>query len=117
MFVIRKAQMKALSRYMVEQFVDTSLVHLKTNFPEQTKEIQDGNLRSMINSGIEKAARYNVTIEEDVLRYLEYMLSYGTDFDTDPATLWAGEILRSQDIDGPEKIVRLDDYMKTKLKE
>ncbi len=117
MLIIRKEQMDVLSNYMLERFVDSALVHLRTAFSDKTKDFTETHLRAVIHTGIEKASKYDITIEEDVLRYLEYMLTYGADFDTNPATSWARNILRMQDIDGSTKILLLNGYIQTSLKE
>lgn len=117
MLIIRKEQMEVLSRYMVEQFVDRAAAHLRSSFIEQTKALTDDDIRALINSGIEKAEGFDLTIEEDVTRYLELMIIYGKDFDSDPGISWAGEILNAQDLSGAEKIERLDNYIKFNLEE
>jgi hypothetical protein len=64
-------------------------------------------LRLLIDAGIEKAEYYGITAEDDVQTFLEYMLTYSPDFDTDPETSWAGEILCRKDIVGALKMLRL----------
>jgi hypothetical protein len=108
--------MEILSQYMVEQFVNRAVIHLRTAFPGQIKEVSDTYLRGKIHSGIDKARQYNINFEEDVLRYLEYIIEYGTDFDINPDFSWAGKILMD-DIDGSAKIALLDEYVRSELKE
>jgi len=116
MLIIRNEQMDVLSEYMVEQFVNEALLHLRTSFPEQIKDVPDTDLRSMIYTGINNAGEYNITIEEDVLRYLEFMITYGADFDINPDTSWADEILNKEDARGTEKIQLIDKYIESNLK-
>lgn len=116
MLIIRNEQMEALSEYMVEYFVDEALLHLRTSFSEQTKDVTDADLRAMIHTGIDNAGAYDITIEEDVMRYLELMITYGADFDTNPDTAWAEEILNKEDSRGTEKIMLIDQYIASNLK-
>jgi hypothetical protein len=116
MLVIRNEQMDVLSEYMVEQFVNDALLHLRTTFPEQIKDMPVADLRSMIYTGIKNAGEYNITMEEDVLRYLELMITYGADFDMNPDTSWAEEILNKEDARGTEKIQLMDKYIASNLK-
>ena len=93
--------------------MDTKIVcsiHLRSNFLEQTKNLPEHVLREMIRSGINKAETYEVTDEVDVERFLECMVRYGEDFDNDPKTSWAGEILRDEGFNGREKMNRINDY-------
>jgi len=108
--IIRKEQWDVLSKYMVDQFVDGAVVHLRKAFPEQTKNLTEPVLRGMIRTGIEKAESYDVTDEADVERFLECMVRYGSDFDTDPETSWAGQILYDESLTGTEKMNQIDDY-------
>ena len=116
MLIIRNEQMEVLSEYMVEQFVNEAMLHLRTSFPEPIKHVPDADLRSMIYTGIKNAGEYNITIEEDVLRYLEFMIIYGADFDINPDTPWAEEILNKEDARGTEKIQLIDKYIESNLK-
>ena len=50
-----------------------------------------------------KAAQYGVVRPGDVGRYLEYMMIYGQDFDSDSARAWASEILRRQGLRGKQR--------------
>lgn len=113
MLVIRKEQMDIFSRHMLKQFEDLMANHLRSRFPEQTRDISEPDLRNLINDGIDKDETYNITIEDNVQRYLEYIVTYGSDFDTNPETSWAGDILRMEDLDGTRKRDRLNEYALT----
>jgi hypothetical protein len=110
MLKVRKTQMDSLSEAMLKQFEDRMVIHLRSACPEQTHDMPDANLRVMVQSGISKAREYGVIAEDDIRRYLELMIVYGTDFDISPQTSWAGEILQTKDLDGSAKIDRLDEY-------
>jgi hypothetical protein len=110
MLKIRETQMKTLSEYTLRQFENRMAVYLRTTFPKQTKDLPEAELRVMIHTGIAQAAQYNVTIEDDVRRYLEYLTMYSVDFATNPQSAWAGEILCTQNLSGGEKMDRIDEY-------
>lgn len=110
MVIIRKEQMEVLSKNMVNQFVDNTLIHLRTIFPDQTQDMTDQQLRDMIQAGINEAESYEITDEVDVERFLECIVRYGRDYDTDPKTSWAGEILRDESLTGMEKMNQINDY-------
>ncbi|MBM4330024.1 MAG: hypothetical protein FJ117_02170 [Deltaproteobacteria bacterium] len=103
MLIIRREQWDVLSRYMVHQFEDDVVKHLQRKFPQKTEGMPDGELRLLIQAGTENAQRYGITIEADVVRYLECMMTYGVEFDTDPSASWAGEILNDPELLGREK--------------
>lgn len=108
MLVIREEQLNVLKKYMLDQFEDRMLTHLRKNFSEHTKTLDDQYLREMIRFGIERAKKYDVILEDDVRQYLEYMIMYSPNFDQIPETAWAGKILRDNNINGTEKMRQID---------
>ncbi len=111
MFIIRQEQMKAFEDEGYEQFVDETVVHLQTNYPEQTKEMSTPDLRKFVETGAEKAEPYGVVTVTDVRRFLGCMLELGEDFDVAPQTAWAGEILRDESATGTLKMDKIEEQM------
>lgn len=111
MLKMRKQVMKAFRQMMLEQFEDEMVLHLRSAFPKKTEAADDEQLRALVRKGIARADGYEVVLVGDVQRYLEYMVDYGEDFDRDPTVSWAGQILRTDGIDGTEKMDRLDDHV------
>ncbi len=110
MLVIREEQMKVFQASMLKKFEDKMVIHLRSNFSKEIENTIAHNLRVIVRAGIENAAKYDVTTEDDIRCYLEYMAIYGPDFDTNPKTSWAGDILRLKSIDGAEKMDRISEY-------
>jgi len=108
-FVLRKDQMEAFSVYMVRNFEKKMLHHLRETFKEQTAARDDASLLGAVQAGIKKSLKYGIEMEDDIRRYLEHMVIYGDEFDTDPKTSWAREILTLQNIDGTAKMNMIDD--------
>lgn len=115
MLIIRNEQMEVLSKYMLKQFEDRMVTRLRSKFPDQTEVLMERELRNLIHSGIEKAEKYNVTIEYDVQRFLEYMFTFGAEFDSSPETAWAEGIFRADNINGPTKMDQLEEYVRNTL--
>jgi len=107
MFVIRNEQLKILEEYIRGEFIDRVAAGLRKNFTRQTAGMDDQSLRKFIEGGIVKASGYGISEEEDVEKYVGLMCTHGADFDTNPKTSWAGEILRPKDTDGIRKMRRL----------
>jgi hypothetical protein len=110
MLKIRETQLKALSEYTLRQFESRMVIHLRANFSEQTKSLSAAELQTTVHLGVGTASSYLVTTEDDVRRYLEYVAMYGVDFDTNPLCAWAYEILRTPELNGAEKMDRIDAY-------
>ncbi|WNG56715.1 hypothetical protein F0U59_19610 [Archangium gephyra] len=110
MWKITASQMREMGRVMQQRFELGAMDYLRTNFADWSKSKSDAELLGFIRLGINRARVHGVTTEADVLRYLDYMVIYGQEFDTEPATSWAGEILCSQELSGTEKMDRIDSY-------
>ena len=104
MLIIRQEQRQVLSDYMYKRFVDDMTIHLRTNYTKQVEKTRETDLRKMIEDGIEKAEQYEVVTVTDVTRYLEYMVTLGQHFDVDSQIDWVGQILRTKDMNGTEKM-------------
>jgi len=104
MLKIRKEQNDELSDYMLQQFENRMVVHLRDEYPEETQLISEEQLRTLIKAGIRKAETYGIELENDVQEFIEFMVVYGSDFDTNSKFHWAREILDDPDLDGSDKM-------------
>lgn len=93
LITIRREQMGAFSRAEVERFEAWMLKHLLTFFPKQCRLLQETQLRELIQYGIERARGHRITAERDVAKFIDLMLVFGRDFDTNKQYGWAGAIL------------------------
>ncbi len=116
MLIIRKEQMEILGKYMEEQFVERAVRFIGSAFANELQDYQDYNLHSMVKEGIGKAREYGIEYEDDVMRFLEFMIKYGSTFFEDTDSTDVREIL-DKDIDGTAKIILLEDYFEAKDKE
>lgn len=92
-FQISEAHLAAFSAQQRERFVREMIVYLKEVYPDETKKLGDGKLREIIATGIDKSKSYDILLERDVARYIEFMIAIAPDFDVSPKTPWAKEIL------------------------
>ena len=91
--VIRKKQMEAFSQAAVKGFEDRTVVYLCKGYPEQCEALGKAGLGELIKYGIKRAAEYGMKTEYAVEKYIELMLIFGRDFDTNTELPWAGQIL------------------------
>lgn len=111
--IIRDAQIEELGKSYEERFEERMLRHLRAMFAKKLADRSDEELRELIRDGIENAADYEITIENDVSRFIEYMVIFGEDFDIDEKTYWAGNILNKSESSGTEKMNEMDYYVDT----
>jgi hypothetical protein len=61
----------------------------------------------LVRQGIAESASQGIDAERDVARYIEFLVIYGPEFQS---LGWAAEILATPDLDGAEKMDRIDNY-------
>jgi hypothetical protein len=101
---LREEQVEVFQKRKQREFREKMILHLRKGFVSQTAEKTDDDLRILIDSGIKRAKRYRVVLEDDVQRYLECMLFCGEDFDSHPNFKWARVALRARNLTGTEKM-------------
>lgn len=113
MLKISQAQMDALSQQARAQFIANMVNHLRNYFPAMAWLLTPDELRSQINTCIERAAHYQLTTQQQVCRFLNVAASYGWEFDRDPDLLWMQKILTDKTLMQPGE--RLDHLVQTCL--
>jgi len=111
MLHIRPEQMDALSDYMLWRFKGRMVTHLRKTHSKKLQKVPDGELKAMVETGIERAKKYDVINEGDVQLFIECMVILGPGFDCDKNFPWAGDILSRKDIDGQVKMAQISEYL------
>ncbi len=93
MLTIRKDTMAVMGDAMAARFEDRVLTHLQKFFPAKCKTMGEPLVRQHIQAGISRAARYECTTEQNIVRYIDLMFLIRPDFDASRATPWARRIL------------------------
>jgi len=108
MLTIRQEQMEAFEEETQRQFETRMEAYLRGAYPSKLETTSDQQLLGLIRQGVANSEKYDVVTENDVSRYIAYMVSYGADFDrTQP---WAAKILKTPQINGTQKMDRIDNY-------
>ena len=106
MLRIRHEQMRALGEALRRDFERRMMAYLRGNFGAHAAERSDEQMLAFIREGISNAERYAIRAEGDVSRFIEYALVYGSDFDT--RLKWVENVLRTDGINGTQKMDRID---------
>jgi hypothetical protein len=94
MLTMRQEQVEAFRQHHLQKFEDEMVEHLKGFAPEFCEIRGEACMRRVIGLGIDRAQLYGFTNRGPVRFYIELMLTFGSDFDTDFQLPWVGEILR-----------------------
>lgn len=108
MLSICKKQMEIFSNTMLKRFEYRLLEHLRERFPEQTKDLPDEKILFVVQTGMKKAETFGIIYEDDIRRFIEYLVIYGTRLDIREDFQWIGDILHRDDLNGTAKMDRID---------
>lgn len=98
--------MTALLEDSRNDFENRMIAHLFRCFPSECETLGQNRVRDRVRSGIENARRYGVTLERDVCKYIDLMFTFGANFDTEPGSFWAADILNDDSLTNPS--VKMD---------
>jgi len=93
---VRQAQIDAFSQVEIQKFEDWMVVHLNRFFPRECSSLGGAHLRNLIGYGIKRAAEHGITKQRDVCKFIDLMIVFGRNFDTDGHNAWAHDILRRE---------------------
>lgn len=97
MLVIRQEQMEALGQISLGKFLNKMVAHCMDFSPRLCKVLGEEQLRVALSQAIDRADSYDFTFQGPTRFFIEMMLLFGSDFDSDPQYPWAAEILQKND--------------------
>jgi hypothetical protein len=109
MLRILREQVEALRREELSEYRERVLAQIRDIFPTQWSTLGEEGSASLVDRGLDRAARHGCKSEQDVFRYVSLMLVLGPDFEEDPALPWVREILEDPEASGWQKVSALMD--------
>ena len=106
--IIRENQQQTFAVELQNKFEDKMVIHLRKGFAEEVEQWEEDDLREFIRDGMDKAFSYDITIEADVARFIEYMVCYGEGFDHNENLAWFQPVLNSEKLNGTQKMDAVD---------
>lgn len=113
LLLVRSEQMKVFQEVASSGFEDElCALHKKRSDSGLSKVLSDEELRETVRCGIGKAQAYGFTERGLVRFFVELMVRFGKNFDTDPLLPWAAGVLNNEAIkDQRERAVILREAM------
>jgi hypothetical protein len=96
MFVIRRKQIEFLEQSALYQFESETVAHLRRFAPGPAEGMSEAGLRQVVRAGTERAGAYGFTNRGPVRFFIELMIMFGYEFDTDPMLAWAKGLSRQE---------------------
>ncbi len=107
MLTIRKEQVEKFEKFIEGNFKINTIKRLREKYPQETNGLDDKQMMDFVKNGIEKAEKQRITERKDVYVYLQYLLVYKENFESNPDFDWAFGVFRVENLSGEEKILRL----------
>ena len=102
MLVIRHAQWKALGNAARQEFIAALSQHAGEHFPAALSTMSPDEVEELCEEAIERSATFGVTGQREVCLWLNLMLTFGRDFESQP---WASALLRDPAQPGPRVLM------------
>ncbi len=109
MLTIRPEQMQAMGAHTRAQFEQRIIKYLRKKFPARTQDQSDQKIQFVVQAGIKDAESHGIEFENDIRRYIEYLVIYGTRLDERKQTQWIANVLQQAELDGTTKMDRIDE--------
>ncbi len=110
MLSISQVQMGQLGAISRDRFVRRMVVHLRSKFASRATGFSSEKLAEQVELGMSEAKGHGVVNEDDIRRYLEYLVIYGAPLDQQPKAPWLADILHHDTLTGRPKLDMIDDF-------
>jgi hypothetical protein len=108
MLSISRSQMRQLGAVSRDRFVRRMAAHLRGKFKGRATALPDERLRAQIEQGMAEARRHGMVYEDDIRRYLEFLVIFGAPLDQQAQAPWLADILHDKAFDGQRKLDLID---------
>jgi hypothetical protein len=82
---IRDSQMKVFDRYMEDQFVRSLMRDVRTDFPEETSDLSDAEIKQLLRGALARARSHGIRYQSSIAGFVTLMFSIAPNFDDHPA--------------------------------
>lgn len=101
--------MQHFGTHLRGQFEQRIVKHLRKKFPVRTQALSDEKIQGVVQTGIKDAESHGIEYENDIRRFIEYLVIYGTQLSTRKETQWIANVLQQDELGGTVKMDRIDD--------
>ena len=116
MLTISPVQMRHFGEVSRDRFVQRMALHLRTRFAQRAADLSDEGLTAQIELGMAEAQGHGVVYEDDIRRYLEYLVIYGAPLDQQATVTGLADILHDEALSGSAKLDLIDDAVLQQLR-
>lgn len=104
MFVMTGHQRAAFRAQGFADLREALLAHVIECFPDRGAALGAAALADWIDDGMRRAEAHGLELERDICAYVELMIVFGTDFESDPRFPWAHPLRAREEHDPSVRI-------------
>jgi len=93
MLKLRQEHLAAFEAHVVSRFISRVIAHVKAVWPAECAELGDPAVAEIVRNGIQRGTTLGLSIEYDLVRYVDLSFLLATDFETNPLASWTRHIL------------------------
>jgi hypothetical protein len=107
MFKLRKEHLAAFEAHVVNLFISRVTAHVKAVWADECAELGDPAVIEIVRNGIQRGATLGLSVELDLVRYVDLSFLLAKDFETNPLAMWTRSILADRLVAPRMKLDRL----------
>lgn len=115
MFKLRKEHLDAFEAQATNQFANRVFTHVKSIWSEETEELGEPAVRSLVQSSIQRAATLGMLTEYDVVRFVDLSFILAADFETNPLSMWTRPFIVDKTLTPTAKLDRIYERMENEF--
>jgi|SRR6266850_4918821 len=107
MLKLRKEHLDAFEAQAISLFANRVVAHVKSVWPDESAELEDSVLRSLVQTAIHRAGMLGLSSEYDIVRFADLCFILAADFETNPLSIWTRGILVDKTLSPTAKLDRI----------
>jgi hypothetical protein len=107
MLKLRKEHLAAFEAHVVNLFVSRVSAHLKAVWPEECGELGELAISEIVRSAIQRGAALGLSVEHDLVRYVDLYFILANNFETNPLAAWTRPIVADRLLSPKMKLDRI----------
>lgn len=108
MLSITHAQLKTLQSRTSAEFVRQMVAHVRDCYPQRAADQSGAEVAALVQEALREAQNHDIVLQDDIRRFVECCVTYGSRLSAREDTRWIGDILNRRDLDGTQKMDIID---------
>ena len=111
MLTISRSQISSFGNELKIKFILETIPKVRNKYPEKTFKIKDQELLILIDNIVDRAAKFQIVLENDVFQFIFIDYRLGNSFELDPEKIDILKILQHRTLTGTRKMEKVIDLI------